>query len=331
MPFRYLAGFVFGLAACEHIDEIADVGSPQMPAATEEPQRVNVDEIGPKVVRHAGVAPRTPSLADPRFTLPRQQITAFEDSPPPEPLPPMTDARRWFAGLSATERKTVGEICREGRTDPCFGMLRMKGGTQTRMDQLMGQLAIDNDRWKVQSYCHERDPRIICDTPLVVAFDERPVELETTSATFAFQPGMPVHTDWPTAVTPWIALDRDGDGAITSGAELFGDATVLPGGNTASNGFEALAPLDANHDGVVDRHDPMFARLLLWADRDGDRKSSAAELRPISEVIVAIPLGHDVVGRCRNGNCEGERAAITWRDATGTHAGAVIDVYLRRR
>lgn len=330
MPIRSLAFAGLVLCACEHVDEIADVGSPQMPMATEEPQRINVDEIGPKVVRHAGVAPiRTPSLADPKFTLPRHQVTAFEDAPPSEP---MTDARRWFTGLSVAERKTVGEICREALHDPCFGMLPMpQGSPQTRMDQLMGQLAIGDDRWTVHNYCRERDPRIICDTPLVVAFDDRPVEFETTGATFAFQPGTPVHTDWPSAATPWIALDRDGDGAITSGAELFGDATVLPDGRTASNGFAALAPLDANHDGIVDRHDPMFARLVLWTDRDGDRQSSASELRPLSEIVIAIPLGHEVVGRCRGGNCEGERAAIRWRDGHHERTGAVIDVYLRRR
>ena len=125
-----------------------------------------------------------------------------------------------------------------------------------------------------------------CATPLVVAFD--PIELQApTMDRFAFEPGEPVESAWPTAATPWIALDRDGDGAITSGAELFGDST-----GDANDGFEALAALDDNRDGVIDHLDAAFAKLLLWAD-DGDRKSTPDELRPLSNLIDSIPMAHD--------------------------------------
>lgn len=322
---------VLGLVACEHADDIVDVGTPEMPPAVES-QRLNVDEIGPKVVRHAGVAPvRVTPLADPRLTLPRQQVTAFEDPPPPEPVV-LSDAARWYVGLPAEVKKTVRQICRAGREEPCFGMLPMPRGAQpTRMQALLSQLGAETmaSRSQLHDYCRERDPRIICDTPLVVAFDGEAVQFEAGDTQFAFQPGVPVTTDWPSATTPWIALDRDGDGAITSGAELFGDATE---GADARNGFEALATLDANHDGVIDRRDPAFAKLVLWSDRDGDRRSSPSELRPLAELIGSLPLAHDVVPRCANGNCEGERAAITWRAPSGQlRSGAVIDVYLRRR
>lgn len=343
-PLR-IAIVVLGFAACEHADEIVEASSspaaPAMPAAMAETQRLNVDEIGPKVVRHAGVAPvRVSPLADPQVRracepdecpLPRAQVTAFEDPPPPAPVV-VTVAGQWYLGLSADGRKTVREICRAATEDPCFGMLPMPVGSgETRMQRLLSQLGAEShqSRHTVHDYCHERDPRIVCDTPLVVAFDGETVQFEAGATQFAFQPGVPVTTDWPSAATPWLALDRDGDGAITTGAELFGDATE---GVKARNGFEALASLDANHDGVIDRRDPAFATLVLWSDRDGDRRSSPSELRPIAELISSIPLAHDVVPRCTNGNCEGERAAITWRAPSGQlRGGAVIDVYLRRR
>ncbi len=330
---RLLGGVVF-IFGCQHIDDV-DVGSPEMPAATAEMPRINIDEIGPKVVRHTGVAPVTPSLADPAFTLPRVQTTAFEDPAPPEPPRPLTVARTWYLGLTGAERNVVRQICREGRRDPCFGMLPPpRGSGPTKMDQLLAQLGTNGQqaRHQVHQFCREENPRLRCDTPLVVAFDDQPVVFEASSTTFAFQPGVPVHTDWPSAATPWIALDRDGDGAITSGAELFGDATVLPDGSKAEHGFAALAALDDNGDGVIDREDPMFSRLVLWTDRDRDRKSSHAELRPLSEVIDALPLAHQVSARCTQGNCEGETAVMHWRDDRGrTRTGAVIDVYLRRR
>lgn len=169
-------------------------------------------------------------------------------------------------------------------------------------------------------------------TPLVVAFDSQPIEF-ARGGTFAFQPGSPTATDWPTATTPWIALDRDGDGAIGSGAELFGSDTLLPGGGRAVNGFQALAALDANHDGVIDAADPAFAHLVLWADRDGDQRSASGELSPLSATIVSISLASSVEARCdARDNCEGERAAFVWRDEQGArHTGTVVDVYLPRR
>jgi hypothetical protein len=323
---------MLGLVACEHADDIGEGSAPEMPPATVETQRINVDEIGPKVVRHAGVAPvRLTPLADPQVTVPRAQVSAFEDAPPPKPTT-LTVAQQWFASLSADDRKTVREICREGRHDACFGMLpRPRNAPPTRMETLLAQLASsDHDsRHAVYGYCRERFGLGACDTPLVVAFEGEAVAFEPSRATFAFQPGLPVNNDWPTAATPWIALDRDGDGAITSGAELFGDATE---GVEARNGFEALASLDANRDGVIDRRDPAFAKLVLWSDRDGDRRSSPSELRPLAELIESLPLAYEVVPRCANGNCEGERAAITWRAPDGQpRSGAVIDVYLRRR
>jgi hypothetical protein len=166
-------------------------------------------------------------------------------------------------------------------------------------------------------------------TPLVVSFDGGDVEL-TPGVRFAFAPGEPRATDWPTAATPWIAIDLDGNGAIDNGTELFGDHTVLADGTYAPNGFVALAQLDANHDGRIDRDDPGFAALLLWADRDADGRSSPDELAPLSRTIESISLATRVVPRCDSrGNCQRERAEIRWRDRTGAvRTGAVIDVYL---
>jgi hypothetical protein len=184
---------------------------------------------------------------------------------------------------------------------------------------------------KVDAYCKEDFIAPSCETPLVVAFESQPIEfVPATTARFAFVPGEPAATDWPTAATPWIALDLDGDGSITSGAELFGSSTVLPGGGRATNGFAALAVLDANGDGVVDARDPMFAKLVLWSDRNGDHRSSPDELRPLSSVVTSIPLAFTRGARCNErDDCEGERGALHWRDAAGAdHVGTVVDVYI---
>jgi len=169
-------------------------------------------------------------------------------------------------------------------------------------------------------------------TPLVISYDDQPVTFASGRTTFAFTAGQPVATDWPTATTPWLARDRDGDGAIDRGAELFGSSTVLADGTTATNGFVALAELDANHDGRIDAADPGFASLVLWSDRDGNGRSAPGELAPAATRLVSIALAYSVNERCdARGNCERERARIVWRDARGTHAGTVVDVYLPER
>lgn len=61
----------------------------------------------------------------------------------------------------------------------------------------------------------------------------------------------------------WLALDRNGDGKVNDGSELFG--------TQSGNGFADLAKLDSNGDGVLDDGDPAFAQLKLWSGRDGDK------------------------------------------------------------
>jgi hypothetical protein len=80
----------------------------------------------------------------------------------------------------------------------------------------------------------------------------------------------------------FLALERTGNDAIDNGAELFGDHTPLPGGQAAANGFEALASVDLNGDGVIDANDPVWPDLTLWVDANHDGRSSPSELMPLS-------------------------------------------------
>ena len=154
------------------------------------------------------------------------------------------------------------------------------------------------------------------------------------AATFDLTGTMSVITDWPTSTTPWLAIDRNGNGKIDDGGELFGSATLLTSGDAAPNGFVALADLDSNLDGRVDANDEQWSRLLVWSDVDGDRKSTVNELKSAAlRDLVAIELDYTVDRRCDvRGNCEVERAAFVYRDGHGQELhGAVIDVHLRLR
>lgn len=67
----------------------------------------------------------------------------------------------------------------------------------------------------------------------------------------------------------FLAMDRNGNGRIDDGSELFGDSTPFINGNRAQNGYQVLFELDAvrgNQNGFLDRGDLDFERLLLWRD-----------------------------------------------------------------
>lgn len=172
-------------------------------------------------------------------------------------------------------------------------------------------------------------------TPLVLAFRGEAVQFNTAvAAEFDLTGTMSVRTDWPTSTTPWLALDRNGNGRIDDGGELFGSATLLASGEAASDGFAALAELDSNADGRIDADDESWTRLLVWSDVDSDRVSAANELSRVAvRDLVAIDLDHVVDRRCDvRGNCEVERGAFLYRDGRGSELqGAVIDVHLRLR
>jgi len=135
------------------------------------------------------------------------------------------------------------------------------------------------------------------------------VELAQATRAFAFEPGAPRFSVWPAPACAWLVRDLDGDGAVTSGRELFGSFTATEGG-LAPDGFSALSALDENRDGVVDGRDPAHATLQLWFDRDADRRVGPGELEPLG--ARTLLLAHEVVAQCdAAGNCVRERAQLT--------------------
>ncbi|MBL4688078.1 MAG: hypothetical protein JKY37_26045 [Nannocystaceae bacterium] len=166
--------------------------------------------------------------------------------------------------------------------------------------------------------------------PLVLVWGDEPVEMGPTPATNGFALDRPAcgTPDWPSAATPWLVLDVDGNGSIDGGHELFGTATKLADGARARNGFAALAPLDTNGDGRIDADDAQWEALRLWRDADGDRQSSPEELTSLAASgIMGLPLQYDSDPRCdARGNCEIERASVD-ADTPVT----LVDIHLRCR
>lgn len=83
-----------------------------------------------------------------------------------------------------------------------------------------------------------------------------------------------------TSDVAFLAFDRDGNGTIDDGSELFGSATRLRDGSVAEHGFQVLADFDAagTRDGRIDLNDPIFPSLRLWLDRNHNGASESNEL-----------------------------------------------------
>ncbi len=144
----------------------------------------------------------------------------------------------------------------------------------------------------------------------------------------------------PDSNDAWLAMDRNHNGKIDDGSELFGNHTPAYAdgeGPTAKNGFEALFLTEgpdygqSRHDGVIQAGDAVWPRLLLWTDRNHNGISEPDELRPAAASrLKAISTDYsESRRRDRHGNEFRQRARAAFVRRSGRETSRwVYDVWL---
>jgi Ca2+-binding RTX toxin-like protein len=148
-----------------------------------------------------------------------------------------------------------------------------------------------------QNYFPRRDP-------LVLDLDGDGVEtvgLASSKVLFDHDAdGIKTRTGWAGPDDGFVVLDRNGNGVVDDGRELFGDATPLNHDGSmdstagiAAHGFAALEQEDSNASGAVEAGDARWGKLRIWQDLNQDGLSQPAELNTLDALgISAINLAN---------------------------------------
>jgi hypothetical protein len=138
--------------------------------------------------------------------------------------------------------------------------------------------------------------------PLVLNFSGTAAQL--TDQRFAFDLDADGHTEQINFValgSGFLVFDRNQDGTINDGRELFGPTT--------NDGFAELATLDEDGNGWIDENDAAFAQLQLWSrDAKGNdqlQSLAAAGIGAIALSRLSTPFdlknhANELLGQVRN-------------------------------
>ena len=174
--------------------------------------------------------------------------------------------------------------------------------------------------------------------PLVLDLDGDGLEITPLSQGVLFDANgdaLKTGTAWVGGDDGLLVWDRNGNGSIDTGAELFGDETLLSNGQKAAHGFAALSELDTGGvvdgitvgagEGVFDAQDAQYSSLRIWRDLNQDGISQANELQTLAQTGVR---SINLASRTENTNYGdailAQSGSFTRADGSTSQAGSFI-------
>ncbi|EKA2349331.1 hypothetical protein OI685_004301, partial [Salmonella enterica subsp. enterica serovar Newport] len=127
-------------------------------------------------------------------------------------------------------------------------------------------------------------------SPIIIDLDRDGVETISVEAGIFFDHDgnkFAESTGWVSPDDGLLVFDRDGNGQIDKGSELFGNNTPQADGTTASNGYNAMKEYDDNNDGVLDENDAIWNQLQVWQDKNSNGRVDEGELLTMSQAGIA--------------------------------------------
>jgi hypothetical protein len=208
--------------------------------------------------------------------------------------------------------------------------------SQAEIKNLEAEPSPDDD--PILAYGDPSNPDSAC--PLLIDTDGNGVKLTAPDRGVIFDldgDGQAEQIGWtrPGSGDAWLAMDRNGNGRIDDGTELFGNNTPIPGQReTAGNGFDALnfvhreSSVAAALDREISPDDSAWHRLLLWRDLNHNGISEPDELTRVADSPLAgIDLRYETINRVRKENEIREASTVRW----GADTRQIVDVWLTIR
>ena len=168
--------------------------------------------------------------------------------------------------------------------------------------------------------------------PIVIDFNKNGITSTKLNNTVYFDHdnnGFKEATAWIEKDDGLLVLDKNGNGKIDNGNELFGNHTVS---NTiygytdekATNGYEALKAYDLNNDNVIDEKDEIFSKLKIWKDKNLNGITDEGELSSLAHNnIKSIDLNYKEIAMDENSNTVKQSSKVTLKDGSTLDANDV--------